>query len=334
MSPRIRTPAPRHSEAHRAGALAVASAALVAGLCGRAWLAYRADLRAARERVSTGSRVVRTPCGAIEYGESGEGEPLLVVHGAGGGFDQGLTFGRPLAGMGFRVVAMSRFGYLRTPLPADASPAAQADAHACLLDALGLPRVAVVGISAGAPSSMQFALRHGERCRALVLLTPAAYVPRPGGTPPLHAPAATRLLFATALQSNLLYWAATRLSRAAVIRGILATPPAVVERADAGERARIGEILAEILPVSARRKGLLQDAAVTSTLPRYDLERIAVPTLTIAADDDLFGTDDAARYSAAHIPGARFAGYPSGGHLWVGHQHEVIAAIADFLRSG
>ena len=34
--------------------------------------------------------------------------------------------------------APSRFGYLRTPLPSDASPAAQADAHSCLLDALGL----------------------------------------------------------------------------------------------------------------------------------------------------------------------------------------------------
>jgi pimeloyl-ACP methyl ester carboxylesterase len=52
---------------------------------------------------------------------------------------------------------MSRFGYLRTPLPADASAAAQADAHACLLDALGIRRAAIVGASAGAPSAMQFA---------------------------------------------------------------------------------------------------------------------------------------------------------------------------------
>jgi hypothetical protein len=45
---------------------------------------------------------------------------------------------------------MSRFGYLRTPLPKDAAPAAQADAHACLLDALHLSRVPILGISAGA----------------------------------------------------------------------------------------------------------------------------------------------------------------------------------------
>jgi hypothetical protein len=38
---------------------------------------------------------------------------------------------------------MSRFGYLRTPLPSDPSAAAQADAHACPLDALGIRHAAL-----------------------------------------------------------------------------------------------------------------------------------------------------------------------------------------------
>ena len=54
-----------------------------------------------------------------------------------GGFDQGLELGDGLVRAGFRLIAPSRFGYLRTPLPADASAEAQADAHASLLDALG-----------------------------------------------------------------------------------------------------------------------------------------------------------------------------------------------------
>lgn len=87
---------------------------------------------------------------------------MLVVHGAGGGFDQGLAIGAPLAARGYRVIAMSRLGYLRTPLPAEASAAAQGDAHACLLDALGLERAAVVAASAGAPSALQLALREAE----------------------------------------------------------------------------------------------------------------------------------------------------------------------------
>src|SRR6185503_12072375 len=105
----------------------------------------------------------------------------------------------------FRVIAMSRFGYLRTPLPADASPAAQADAHACLLDALKISRAAVIGASAGAPSSMQFALRHPDRCSALVLLVPAAYVPRADSAPSMKTPAWTKFLFDTALRSDFLF---------------------------------------------------------------------------------------------------------------------------------
>ena len=66
--------------------------------------------------------------------------PLLAVHGSGCGHDQGIAFASPLARQGIRVIAMSRFGYLRTPTPADASVAAQADAHVCLLDALGFGR--------------------------------------------------------------------------------------------------------------------------------------------------------------------------------------------------
>lgn len=120
---------------------------------------YRSDIRAARERVMSGSQVIETKCGPIEYATRGEGPPVLVVHGAGGGYDQGLWIARDQVGEGFRIIAPSRFGYLRTPLPHDASPAAQADAYTYLLDAHNMSRVAVVGVSAGAPSSMQFAFR-------------------------------------------------------------------------------------------------------------------------------------------------------------------------------
>jgi hypothetical protein len=48
--------------------------------------------------------------------------------------------------------------------------------------------------------------------------------------------------------------------------------------------------------------------------------------------DDLFGTFDGARYTAEHVPHARFIGYPSGGHLWVGHQKDVVSEIAAFLK--
>ena len=296
-------------------------------------IAYRRDIDRAFERIASGSQVVETPRGRIEYAVAGAGKPVLIVHGAGGGFDQGMDFGTDPAVAEFLVIAVSRFGYLRTPLPGDASAAAQADAHACLLDALGIDRAAIVGVSAGAPSSLQFALRYPERCAALVLVVPAAYVPRPGGAAPVKTPAWTRFLFDTALRSNLLFWIATRLARRTMIGSILGTPPDLVSGADAKEQARLAQLLDHLLPISGRRQGLVNDAAITSTLPRYALESIRTPTLVMSVADDRYGTYDSARYTAAHIPGARFIGYTSGGHIWVGHHKEAMAEIVAFLRA-
>jgi 2-hydroxy-6-oxonona-2,4-dienedioate hydrolase len=305
---------------------------LAVGLSVLVYVSYRRDIHQARERVSIGSQIVQTPCGPIEYAIAGDGPPVLIVHGAGGGYDQGLEIGEPLVNSGFRVIAMSRFGYLRTPLPGDASASAQADAHACLLDALKISRAGIVGASAGAPSSMQFALRRPDRCSVMILMVPAAYAPRPDGAPPVQTPAGTEFLFDTALKSDFLFWAATRFARSSVTRAILATPPEVVKNASADEQARIGKVLEHILPVSPRRLGLLNDAAVTSSIQRYKLERIAIPTLVISAADDLFGTIDVARYTAERIPRARFIGYPSGGHLLVGRQKEITSEMAAFLK--
>lgn len=295
-------------------------------------LAFERDLRIARERVAAGSLVVETRCGPIEYSSEGAGPVVLSVHGAGGGFDQGRAIVAPLVARGFRVIAVSRFGYLRTPLPADASAEAQADAHACLLDALGIDRAALIGASAGAPSTLQFALRHPERARAIVLLVPAVFVPRPGGAQPVTASRTTRVLFETALRFDFVLWVAIRIAPQAMIRGLLATPLDVVRQASLDEQARVQAMIEAILPVSVRRLGLLNDALITSTQPRYPLERIRVPTLAVSAADDLFGTLDAARYTAEQIPGARLVAYPNGGHALVGRQREVMNEIAGFVR--
>jgi hypothetical protein len=54
--------------------------------------------------------------------------------------------------------------------------------------------------------------------------------------------------------------------------------------------------------------------------------------LTISFADDLYGTYEGARYTAEQIRGARFIGYPSGGHMAVGHQQDVLNEIARFLK--
>jgi pimeloyl-ACP methyl ester carboxylesterase len=308
---------------------------LMAGTLALAWLVliYQGDLHRARERVSTGSHLIDTPCGPIEFAAAGAGPAVLLVHGAGGGFDQALGFAEQLAGHGFRAIAMSRFGYLRTPLPADASPAAQADAHACLLDALGIDRAAIVGVSAGAPSSMQFALRYPERAAALVLLVPLAYAPRDDNPPSRDPSPAAQFMFEKAIKSDLLFWIALKTAPSLVVKTILATPPEVVAKADAEEQTRVRELMEHILPLSERQAGLLNDAAIAKTLLRYELEWISAPTLVVSLADDLYGTFKSACYTAAHIPGARFIGYPSGGHAWLGHHGEILAQLVTFLGS-
>jgi pimeloyl-ACP methyl ester carboxylesterase len=313
--------------------ISTAIIAVLAALAAFTYGDYRLDMAAARARVSSGSEVVRTPCGLIEYADVGKGPPVFVVHGAGGGFDQGLELAQPLIDHGFRVIAVSRFGYLRTPLPADASPISQADAHACLLDALKLDRVAVIGGSAGAPSAMQLCIRHAERCSALVLLFPMSFAPRPPGDVPSKPPALLLFVMKTTLHSDFMFWATTKLARHTLLKTILATPPQDFQRATTEGQTRALQVMQHILPISQREKGIWNDATISPPLPRYDLERIRVPTLLISAEDDLYGTFRNARYTAEHIPGARFVGYPTGGHLLLGHWKEVTAEVAEFLKS-
>ena len=306
--------------------LAVA-AVLCLALAALTYASYREDLAAQRARISGGSAIAQTPCGPIEYASTGEGPAVLLVHGAGGGFDQGLGIARDLAG--FRVITMSRFGYLRTPLPPDASPAAQADAHACLLDALKIQRAAIVGVSAGGPSTLQFALRHPARTRAMVLLVPLAYAPR--GTPS-EPSALARFMYERAVRSDFLYWAVMKATPDVVVKTILATPPDIVERADAAERTRVEQMMQRILPVRERHAGLLNDAALAASLQRYELERIKAPSLLVSVRDDLYGTYESASYTADQIPGARFVGFESGGHVWVGHHRDLVWLMKEFLR--
>ena len=232
------------------------------------WWRFDQDIKLATARAAQGSRLVATRCGPIECQEAGTGVPLLMVHGSGGGHDQGMAFAGGLAQRGIRVIAMSRFGYLRTPMPADASPAAQADAHVCLLDALGIQQAAVLGGSAGGPSALQMAIRHPDRVSALVLLVPLAYKPSTSAdsAKPL-APWAEALLMRL-IGSDFAFWAGLHMARDQVIRYVLATPPEQVSAASPQERARVNAILDRILPVSARSAGLRSDSVLGTTTTR------------------------------------------------------------------
>ena len=289
------------------------------------------DMQRANDHAAQGSVVVSTPCGPIEYQELGTGVPLLTVHGSGGGHDQGMAFAGDLAAHGIRVIAMSRFGYLRTPMPLDASAAAQADAHVCLLDALGLAKAAVMGGSAGAPSAQQMAIRHPNRVSALVLLVPLAYKPPTQADSASLLPPWIEAAVMRVIGLDFLFWSALHLVRNQVIKLVLATPPELLRRASPHERVRIDAMLANILPVSRRVEGLRSDTAASKHLSPSPLESIRVPTLVISARDDRYGTYASAQYTAGQIPSATFIGFEQGGHTWVGHNDEVMAAVVQLL---
>ncbi len=310
--------------------LAVMALAALAGAAGVKSI-FERDLAVAAERALQGSAVVDTQCGPIEMQQAGEGQALLVVHGSGGGHDQGMAWARPLTHQGLRVIAVSRFGYLRTPRPADASPEAQADAHVCLLDALGIEQAAVMGVSAGGPSALQTAIRHPQRVSALVLVVPIAWKPPAvaDSAPPVSDDKDAWLL--RLLGSDFLFWAGLQVARDSVVRHVLATPPEQVAATSAIERARVDDLADRILPVSLRVAGLRDDTRLGKSLEAYALESIKAPTLVVSARDDGFGTYAAAEYTASRIPGAKFLGFDEGGHLLVGHGPTVRDAVVKML---
>lgn len=302
-------------------------------LAGAAWMGmrYREDLDAARERVSGRSQVLQTRWGRLEYALAGEasGPALLMIHGTGGGFDQGLRFADALLARGLHVIAPSRFGYLRSDFPADPSLAEQADALAALLDHLGIDRIAVAGGSAGALSASQFALRHPDRCAGLVLLVPAANVRDrdPVEFSPLQAWLVRRLL-----SSDLLFWLAEQTMPRWLIGTLLATDPALLDRMTPAERERAFVVLHELLPISARVRGLLNDGQQAGRPARMDFRQIAMPTLVVSTEDDRFGTAQTARDIATQLPNARLVIFPDGGHLWLGRDESVADEVQRFVR--
>ncbi len=51
--------------------------------------AYSWDMNQAYERISGKSTVIPSPYGDIEFTEGGSGPDVLIIHGSGGGYDQG-----------------------------------------------------------------------------------------------------------------------------------------------------------------------------------------------------------------------------------------------------
>jgi pimeloyl-ACP methyl ester carboxylesterase len=294
---------------------------------------YIRDIKAARKRLaSLGSQVMETKCGPIEYVRTGEGYPVLVVHGAMGGFDQGLWVANSFGLTNYQVIAVSRFGYLRSPVPPGANYNLEADIFAALLDALGIQQAAVFGISAGATAAIRFTARAPQRVSALVLIGPDA----PGEN---YLTLPPRFVFDKLWRSDFVYWILvtffgkwlqTKMGLAP--RGYNLTP----ENQAMLKKFQLGD-----LPVSQRMDGMICEcytldaefkASVTPSSP-YPLNQIQTPTLVLSAADDPISLPENVRALAEQMPKARIYVVPDGGHFFFGHAEEVRAEVARFLGS-
>lgn len=292
--------------------------------------AFREARRQAGTRLFAQAQVIESRAGALEFAVAGDGPPLMMIHGTGGGFDQGLLFASGLRQRGYRIIAPSRFGYLGSAFPDDASPAHQADALVDLIDHLGIDRLPVIGGSAGALTAAEFALRHPARCSHLGLLVPAANLTN---RDPVRFTALQELAVTMVLGSDFRFWALARLAPGQMIRTLLATDPALLDRVPEAERRRAEAILEQIFPISRRVNGLRADGFWAGAPTRTAHDRIVAPTLILSCEDDLFGTAATARLLARRIPGAALTVFPTGGHVWLGHDADVTARISDFIAS-
>jgi 2-hydroxy-6-oxonona-2,4-dienedioate hydrolase len=283
---------------------------------------FRNDIQKAEARIARGSLMAESACGQIEYADSGDGIPVLSIHGSGGGYDQGLVIGETL-GEGFRIIAPSRFGYLNSHYPEQHSPVDQANAYVCLLDYLGLETVSVMAFSAGGTSALQLAQLYPERVSSLVMVSAISNV-----RPVRDANESAQ----SALLTDFVFWAASTFATDPVLEffGLSAAAQSILTDEEM-DRAR--SVVRIMNPLKLRKAGLEHDSTEDKLFDgaTFDLESITAPTLVVHAEDDTFIPIAHGEYTAEHIPGAKLVRFEIGGHF-VAVRDEAGAAIADFIR--
>lgn len=297
-------------------------------------LSFVADDRRDHARVAAAkSALVASPFGSIEFARGGaaaaSGAPVvLVVHGSGGGHDQGQLIARAVLDDRFEWIAPSRFGYLRSALPDGATFEDQAHAYAHLLDQLGIERVAVLAVSHGGPSALLFALLHPQRVSSLTLLScgvaSAADATQAGASAKGDA-------LATIFDHDFLYWAVRRFGRGQLLQ-LMGASGAVAAALTPAQRQLVDEVIDAMAPVSLRSRGVRLDNR--AALPNERIAGITAPTLVLHATDDALQLHRNAGYAAATIPGARLVSFARGGHLLIAvEQAAVQREVQQFILS-
>lgn len=252
----------------------------------------------------------------LAYELRGAGTPLVMIHGAQG--DQTMFNDlAPAFARNYRVLTFDQRGSGLSEKPhGDYSIAQLADDTAALMYHVGLDAAHIVGVSMGGMIALEFALRHPNRVRALVLGCTT-----PGG------PMAVRIggeAFTAAYSSRPMSSEARgrALAEAAFTKGYIERHP-------------------EIIPsmIEARRQRPLDPVALEGRLEAairhnvYDrLAHITCPTLVITGKDDALISWENSRLLAEKIPNAQLVLLEPAGHcFWLEQPEQSRAAIERFL---
>jgi pimeloyl-ACP methyl ester carboxylesterase len=279
--------------------------------------------RQLRHRLQEGSSVQKTARGPVEYCAIGKGAPVVVLHGVMGGYDQGLAVAESIA-LPVRFLALSRPGYLRTPLDAGRSYEQQADIVAAFLESIGLTSAVVIGVSGGGPAAIQFAYKHRDKCSGLILLSAV--------TKRLPTPEASHsMLFRVADFAGWLMQGPIH-RHPARYTGRLLLPAEAAMLSDAAKRAAFLRFLDTSVPFSFRQAGLLNDSEQMRSISELLPQGIDRPTLIVHGTADRIVPYAHATAAAAAIPAARLLSIEGGGHFAaLFHADEVRQGIREFL---
>jgi pimeloyl-ACP methyl ester carboxylesterase len=262
--------------------------------------------------------------------ESGDGPPLVLVHGVGGHAE---AWSRNVVRLGGSARAMAIdllwHGYSAKPPYMDGEDIpAYARQILDLLDAEGIDRVDLEGESLGGWIGMYLALHHADRLNHLVLNTTAGVRWRPGvlpeRSPEGRAALASRSL--AAIDNP------TRETIRRRLEWLMASPDRVTD-----ELVDIRHRMYSDPAIQAALRSVFQNAFGEGTKPRItipedDLAKITAPTLVLWSEHNPGDGPDVGRMIAARIPGARFASMADAAH-WPQWEHPEAhdQLVTDFL---
>ena len=250
--------------------------------------------------------MVELAAGRMRVFAGGEGPAVLLVHGFGVGALETWKRQVPALSPGHRVIAVDLFWFgesvPRDPAGVSGAPE-QADALAELLDTLGVPHAAVVGVSFGGLVALELALRHPEKVVRLILVDAAGLAP----TPAERAEIARNFGGVTDLTHVLIPADIYELRR--FLERVYHHPPFIPNFA-------LQQVLEEEFwkhrPAKARICRVILDGGLH---PAEDFAAIRAPTLLVWGRHDPLVLLSMGRRLEQAIPGARLSVFEESGHL-------------------